>query len=154
MGHAPMGRMDIGLHGSVRSRRGECDGHAGRLLGPRLLRRLLDGRGRADELRRAPPRPGGRAIVVGAWDGEQFEGLDTVLPSIASQLVLHARRHCAYPTIHYFHSKAPEPALSVQAARLGDALLLLRESAQASRRFDAFVRELARFNRRFSGDDR
>ncbi|GGK29870.1 hypothetical protein [Salinarimonas ramus] len=34
------------------------------------------------------------------------------------------------------------------------ALLLLREAAQASRRFDAFVRELARFNRRFSGDDR
>nr|WP_029030647.1 hypothetical protein [Salinarimonas rosea] len=34
------------------------------------------------------------------------------------------------------------------------ALLLLRESASASRRFDAFVRELARFNRRFSGDDR
>jgi len=34
------------------------------------------------------------------------------------------------------------------------ALLLLRESALASRRFDAFVRELARFNRRFSGDDR
>lgn len=33
------------------------------------------------------------------------------------------------------------------------ALLLLRESAHASRRFDAFVRELARFNRRFSGDD-
>lgn len=34
------------------------------------------------------------------------------------------------------------------------ALILLRESALASRRFDAFVRELARFNRRFSGDDR
>ncbi|MGP9821276.1 hypothetical protein ACTZWW_14770 [Salinarimonas sp. NSM] len=34
------------------------------------------------------------------------------------------------------------------------ALMLLRESASASRRFDAFVRELARFNRRFSGDDR
>lgn len=34
------------------------------------------------------------------------------------------------------------------------ALLLFRESVQTSRRFDAFVRELARFNRRFSGDDR
>ncbi len=33
------------------------------------------------------------------------------------------------------------------------AALVFRELAQANRRFDAFVRELARFNRRYLGDD-
>lgn len=45
-------------------------------------------------------------------------------------------------------------ALFVWAA--GASFLLagvLRDAAAASRRFDTFVRELARFNRRFSGDD-
>jgi hypothetical protein len=44
-------------------------------------------------------------------------------------------------------------ALFIWAA--GASLLLagvLRDAAAASRRFDEFVRELARFNRRFSGD--
>ncbi|APF37028.1 hypothetical protein IMF23_15305 [Chelatococcus daeguensis] len=31
--------------------------------------------------------------------------------------------------------------------------IVLRELAAANRRFDHFVRELARFNRRYSGDD-
>lgn len=31
--------------------------------------------------------------------------------------------------------------------------ITLRELAAANRRFDDFVRELARFNRRYSGDD-
>jgi len=31
--------------------------------------------------------------------------------------------------------------------------IALRELAAANRRFDDFVRELARFNRRYSGDD-
>lgn len=34
------------------------------------------------------------------------------------------------------------------------AAALLRENAAANRRFDAFVRELARFNHRHQGDDR
>lgn len=34
----------------------------------------------------------------------------------------------------------------------GAAFLLLRELAAANRRFDDFVRELARFNRRFGQD--
>jgi hypothetical protein len=35
----------------------------------------------------------------------------------------------------------------------GLALFALKELAAASRRFDDFVRELARFNRRFGGQD-
>lgn len=65
-------------------------------------------------------------IVAGAWDGESFEGLDTVLSSLASLLALHTRRHYAYPVIHYFRTSEPEAALAVQSARLGDALVLLQ----------------------------
>lgn len=39
-------------------------------------------------------------------------------------------------------------------AATGFAFLLMREAHSASRRFDDFVRELARFNRRLSGDER
>lgn len=39
-------------------------------------------------------------------------------------------------------------------AATGFAFLLMREAQAASRRFDDFVRELARFNRRLSGDER
>jgi hypothetical protein len=38
-------------------------------------------------------------------------------------------------------------------AASGLALRLLRELTTANRRFDAFVRELHRFNSRFDGDD-
>jgi hypothetical protein len=38
-------------------------------------------------------------------------------------------------------------------AASGAALVLQRELAAASRRFDDFVRELTRFNRRFAKDD-
>ncbi len=45
-------------------------------------------------------------------------------------------------------------ALFLWAAGASTLLALsLREAALANRRFDAFVRELARFNRRHAGDD-
>lgn len=66
------------------------------------------------------------AVVAAAWDGDRFPDLDIVLTAIASQLALHARRHYAYPVVHYFGSSDPEKAFTVQAARLGDVLVLLR----------------------------
>jgi hypothetical protein len=38
------------------------------------------------------------------------------------------------------------------SAASAQAYLTMRELAQSTRRFDAFVRELARFNRRFGSD--
>lgn len=63
-------------------------------------------------------------IVAGAWDGESFQGVDSVLPTLASLVALHARRHYAYPVVHYFRSADPEETISVQLARLYDALVL------------------------------
>ncbi len=74
------------------------------------------------------------AIVAGAWDSEGFPGLDSVLPSLASLLTLHARRHYAYPVIHFFRPRDPEEAVAVQAARLGEALLILWRVVEAENR--------------------
>ena len=67
-------------------------------------------------------------IVVRAWDGARFQGLEVVLSQVASMVFLHARRHGAYPDIHYFQAPAADRAISVQVARLFDAVVLLQHA--------------------------
>ncbi|NNF58802.1 MAG: two pore domain potassium channel family protein [Rhodothermaceae bacterium] len=74
------------------------------------------------------------AIVAGAWDGDGFNGMASVLTTLASHFALHARRHLAYPVLHYFRESDPQDAFAVQAARLGEALYLLDHAVAAEHR--------------------
>ncbi len=68
-------------------------------------------------------------VVAGTWDGEGFEGLGSVLTTLANEVARLARQHYAYPVLHHFRARDAGDAFSVQAARLGDALILWGEAA-------------------------
>jgi hypothetical protein len=61
-------------------------------------------------------------MVCGTWDGNGFSGLDVLLGQIGSGIVQLDRYHYAYPVVHFFREGDPSAALSVQLARLNDAL--------------------------------
>jgi hypothetical protein len=64
-------------------------------------------------------------VVLRAWDGSGFSGLDQHLPALAADLEHHTQRHLAYPVIHYFHATDRRTALGPAVAVLDEALLLL-----------------------------
>lgn len=66
-------------------------------------------------------------ILLNAWDGARFEGLDQHLAQLSSQIGLHAERHLAYPVLHYFHSTRRQTAAAPALATLFETLLLLTE---------------------------
>ncbi|WP_412062232.1 potassium channel family protein [Rubrivirga sp. IMCC45206] len=64
------------------------------------------------------------AIVANAWDGAGFNGLGSVLTTLADHLAQLDRQHQAYPVLHAFGEREPERAAPVQIARLAEALSL------------------------------
>ncbi len=64
------------------------------------------------------------AIVANAWNGASFDGLGSVLTTLADHLALLDRQHQAYPVLHLFGQREPERSGAVQIARLADALAL------------------------------
>lgn len=65
-------------------------------------------------------------IVRTSWNGNEFEGLDVPLTTIASQLSTLTSNHKAYPILHYFHSHQAAQAPVVSITILDEALTLLR----------------------------
>jgi hypothetical protein len=68
----------------------------------------------------------GPAILVEAWDGEDFGALSDHLVSLAPLLHTARQQHLTYPVLHYFHSVERRDAPGPAAVALSDALILLR----------------------------
>ncbi|WP_226006944.1 potassium channel family protein [Natrinema salinisoli] len=66
------------------------------------------------------------ALVRTGWTGEDFQGVDLVLESLASELSLLAEQHKAYPILHYYHSEQADRASAVAVPIFDEALMLLR----------------------------
>ncbi|QLK26558.1 potassium channel family protein [Natrinema zhouii] len=66
------------------------------------------------------------ALVRTGWTGEDFQGLDLALESLASELSLLAEQHKSYPILHYYHSEESEQASAVAVPILDEALMLFR----------------------------
>lgn len=68
----------------------------------------------------------GTGIVLAAWTGEGFEGLEVSLNALSSELNTLTSNHKAYPVLHYFYSRRAEQAPPSRVAVLDEALTLLR----------------------------
>ncbi|MFC6838396.1 potassium channel family protein [Halomarina ordinaria] len=68
----------------------------------------------------------GDELVVTAWDGQTFQGLDLQLSAYTTQLNTLTANHKAYPILHYFYSAQTEQAPVTSIAVLDDALTLLK----------------------------
>jgi hypothetical protein len=63
-------------------------------------------------------------LLLGAWDGADFEALGRDLGGLGPQLLLHEQRHHTYPVLHYFHSGEPATAAPLRLAALDEALTI------------------------------
>lgn len=73
-------------------------------------------------------------ILERSWDGETFQGLDISLDAVANQLDTLTSNHLAYPVLHYFYTRDPERAPTINIAVLDDALTLLASGVTESDR--------------------
>jgi hypothetical protein len=68
------------------------------------------------------------AFVRTGWTGEDFEGLDLTLETLASNLSHLAEQHKSYPILHYYHSEQDDRASAVAVPIFDEALLLFRHA--------------------------
>ncbi|WP_226479297.1 potassium channel family protein [Natrinema amylolyticum] len=66
------------------------------------------------------------ALVRSGWTGEDFQGLDLALESLASDLSMLAEQHKSYPILHYYHSEQADRASAVAVPVFDEALALFR----------------------------
>jgi len=65
-------------------------------------------------------------ILENGWDGQNFDRLVKQSSALSQILFLHSQNHRAYPVIHYFHSSKKNTAITLQIAKLYEALILLQ----------------------------
>jgi hypothetical protein len=89
---------------------------------------------------------GGRSetIVDLGWDGEDFDGLQLPLDSLANQLGLLADQHKAYPILHYYHSEEAPQSSAMAVAVFDEATMLLRHGVPEEQRPNEALLENAR----------
>ena len=68
----------------------------------------------------------GEELLLHAWNGRDFSGLEFPLNTYSSQLSAVTEQHLAYPVLHYYHAAKAERSLPVSVAALDEALALLR----------------------------
>ncbi|SEV85998.1 potassium channel family protein [Natrinema salifodinae] len=64
------------------------------------------------------------ALVRTGWTGEDFQGLDLTLETLAAELSLLAEQHKSYPILHYYHSEQGERASAMAVPIYDEALTL------------------------------
>lgn len=64
-------------------------------------------------------------IVLGCWNGENFEPLLKKIDKFSDSIIRYSQQHRAYPVIHYFHNNKEKNAIILQLARLYEALLII-----------------------------
>jgi hypothetical protein len=65
-------------------------------------------------------------FVRRAWDGDDFDGLNLPINSLASQLERLADQHKSYPILHYYHSDQAEQASAIAVVVFDEAMTILR----------------------------
>jgi len=76
-------------------------------------------------------------ILRHAYDGTGFSRLDSVLGSVASQIVGVGQQHLAYPALHYFHSTDSAAALPVRLAAFSEAIDLIASTTPEDKKPNA-----------------
>ncbi|WP_222918806.1 potassium channel family protein [Natrinema sp. SYSU A 869] len=66
------------------------------------------------------------AFVRTGWTGDDFQGLDLALESLASDLSLLAEQHKSYPILHYYHSERADRASAVAVPIFDESLALFQ----------------------------
>lgn len=64
-------------------------------------------------------------ILLRAWNGAEFDGLDTSLQLLSADVAELAQRHLAFPVLHHFHSPDRETAVAPNIAVLDELLMVL-----------------------------
>ncbi|SEP82142.1 potassium channel family protein [Natrinema salaciae] len=68
------------------------------------------------------------ALVRTAWTGDDFQGLELTLETLASELSLLAEQHKSYPILHYYHSEQDDRASAVAVPIFDESLMLFRHA--------------------------
>lgn len=79
----------------------------------------------------------GEELVRTGWNGDGFDGLQSPLHSLATDLDQLADQHNSYPILHYYHSEQPDQASPVAVAVLDEAATLLKFGVRADEQPDA-----------------
>lgn len=66
------------------------------------------------------------SVVCLAWNGEDFDGFQLTLDSLAAQLDTLADQHKSYPILHFYHSEEAQHASAVAVAILDETTTILR----------------------------
>lgn len=74
------------------------------------------------------------AILMQAWDGGGFPGLEQELRDLRPKLSALAQQHLAYPVLHYYHSTDRNAALTPMVAVLDEMLTLLEHGVEHGKR--------------------
>ena len=84
------------------------------------------------------------AFVRRSWNGEEFEGLEFPVESMATQLSQLAEQHKAYPILHYYHSEQGDRASAMAVPIFDEALMLFQHGVAPADRPDSVVLDRAR----------
>jgi hypothetical protein len=73
-------------------------------------------------------------ILHRAWNGAEFDGLDTALQLLSGDVSELAQRHLAFPVLHYFHSPERQTAVAPNIAVMDELLTILEHRVAPSHR--------------------
>lgn len=73
-------------------------------------------------------------MIVAAWDGSGFAGLEARFAALIGPVIHTGQQHLAYPVLHHFQSSEPRAALSVQLVRLDEMISILRHGVAPAAR--------------------
>jgi hypothetical protein len=136
-GHAPrrlalkpakLGNFQTALLGTIRP---ALTSLAASYLIP-LLSAATAKRAVALQVRTLGSSPGG--MVISAWDGREFGGLEARFLALIAPVIQTGQQHLVYPVLNHFQPTKPDAALSVQLARLNEMIVILRHGVAPEER--------------------
>lgn len=84
------------------------------------------------------------AILEKSWNGDEFQGLELPLNTLAGELNTLTSNHKAYPILHYFYSPKAKHAPAVSIVILDELLTILRFGTPEQHRPDDTIIDSAR----------
>ncbi|WP_224997287.1 potassium channel family protein [Cesiribacter sp. SM1] len=79
------------------------------------------------------------SFVAAQWTGESFGSIEIQLNALSGQLAMLNEQHLAYPILHYYHAKNADKSSSIALPVLDDALTIIMECVEESKRPSATV---------------
>lgn len=81
-------------------------------------------------------------IVTNAFNGNDFEQLEKVVPELQQMINEHNQNHFAHPGVHYFYSQSGSESLAINITNLDEALTIIHHHVDKSGRWDQQLRPL------------